>query len=106
LSSWWLPNEEGRPRLLKQVRNFLTTKPSDEKGEDLRDMKGIFSALSLSDTSSPESSQSAQERPALSRQSSSKLPITEEEYNSELDMLDVPTSAHGVYGDSPEFEWS
>jgi hypothetical protein len=103
LSEWWLPNQEGQPPMVRHIRNFITTKPVDEKGEDLRDMKGILMALSLSDTSSPESSQhspAGQERPVLSRQSSSKAPSSS--VQSDDPHFDFDTMAH-VYGDSPEF---
>lgn len=89
--------------MVRQIRNFITTKPVDEKGEDLRDMKGILMALSLSDTSSPESSQQSpagNDRPTLSRQSSSKAPTSNAP--SDDPHFDFENMAQ-IYGDSPEF---
>ncbi|KAF2433590.1 hypothetical protein EJ08DRAFT_60436 [Tothia fuscella] len=104
LSEWWLPNREGQPPMLRQIRKFMTTKPIDEKGEDLRDMKGILMALSL-DTSSPEIAQQnpgGADRPVLSRQSSSKAQAT----SAHSDGLITASAFHNTHGGSPEYDWS
>jgi len=63
---WWLPNEEGLPRTIKTIREFVqerTMPPRDQSSADVRDMKGLFSALDaltleeyggLSSSASPE----------------------------------------------------
>ncbi|KAF2836000.1 hypothetical protein M501DRAFT_940621 [Patellaria atrata CBS 101060] len=50
---WWLPNDENYPPLIRAMRTFIeerTISPRDRTGEDLRDMKGLFSAMSLDDS--------------------------------------------------------
>ena len=63
---WWLPNEEGYPPIVRSIRAFIeerTLKPRNQPGEDVRNMKGMFSKMSIFDespkespTNSPESS--------------------------------------------------
>jgi hypothetical protein len=79
----------------------------------LRDLKGIFASLSLSDTSSPESAHNSPEahdsRPPFHRQASGKAPgITSgnsDDGQFEWDMLNAPEKTV-AFGGSPEFEWS
>ncbi len=55
VSHWWLPNEEGLPPLIKSIREFVDrhpTVPRDKTSEDVRDMRGLFTALNLDDSSS------------------------------------------------------
>ncbi|KAF2242931.1 hypothetical protein BU26DRAFT_438087 [Trematosphaeria pertusa] len=57
-SDWWLPNDEGCPPIIRSIKNFIrdrTTAPKDQVSEDLREMRGIFSTLIISD-SPPEGS--------------------------------------------------
>lgn len=61
LSSWWLPQKQDAPSLILSVREFTAERMAmhkDDKSENLREMRGIFNTLSLSDDSSPESMQS------------------------------------------------
>jgi hypothetical protein len=49
---WWLPHDEGYPPIIRTIRKFVEERTSpaiDLPGEDLRDMKQIFSALKLDD---------------------------------------------------------
>ena len=50
---WWLPNDEGYFPILQAVREFIDYRarvPADTVQSDLRDMKGLFSALQLDET--------------------------------------------------------
>src|ERR1700753_4127194 len=61
LSSWWLPGNEGAPNVILSIRDFAAERMNilkDDKSENLREIRGIFNTLSLSDASSPESVQS------------------------------------------------
>ena len=52
-SDWWLPNDEGCPPIIRSIKDFIrerTTAPKDQVSEDLREMKGIFSTLTISDS--------------------------------------------------------
>lgn len=56
-SDWWLPNDEGCPRIIRSIKNFIlerSSQPKDQTSDDLREMKGIFSNLTLADTPSPD----------------------------------------------------
>jgi hypothetical protein len=51
----WLPNDENCPPIIRSIRKFVEERTSPAKDlptEDLRDMKGIFSSLSLDDETS------------------------------------------------------
>lgn len=53
VTKWWLPNDEGCPPIIRSIKDFIqerTTAPKDQTSEDLRDMKGLFSSLSLADS--------------------------------------------------------
>jgi hypothetical protein len=57
-SVWWLPDDENVPPVIRQIRDFTaerTHMQQDDKAANLREMRGIFNTLSLSDASSPES---------------------------------------------------
>jgi hypothetical protein len=52
-SDWWLPNDERCPRIIRSIKDFIherTTAPKDQTSEDLREMRGIFSTLTISDS--------------------------------------------------------
>ncbi|KAH7121191.1 hypothetical protein B0J11DRAFT_551654 [Dendryphion nanum] len=52
-SDWWLPNDESCPRIIRSIKDFImdrTTKPKDQTSEDLREMRGFFSTLTISDS--------------------------------------------------------
>ena len=62
VTHWWLPNDEGYPDIVREVRewtNERTTNPRDNLREAVRDMKLIFGRMKLDDTSSQESSPGA-----------------------------------------------
>ncbi|KAF2475639.1 uncharacterized protein BDR25DRAFT_211783 [Lindgomyces ingoldianus] len=92
-SDWWLPNDEGCPPIIRSIKNFIsdrTQEPKDQTSEDLREMRGIFSSLNISD--SPSSDRT------------SDTPI-----EGILGSAGVPTNLDEtlIYtGGSPDFAWS
>jgi hypothetical protein len=53
LSDWWFPNDEGCPRIIRSIKNFIrerTTEPKDQVSQDLREMRGLFSTITISDS--------------------------------------------------------
>jgi hypothetical protein len=116
VSDWWLPNEEGRPPLIKHIRHFIANRGTVPKGarqEDLMEMKGVFSQLNISDSSSPESyhgSSSKDPTPQLRRSASDPAPTMKQ---SPMNLDTIATEGTDsaiddeamVYGDSPEYEW-
>lgn len=58
-SDWWLPNDERCPPIIRDIKDFIqerTSAPKDQTSEDLREMRGIFSTLTLSDSPPSETS--------------------------------------------------
>jgi hypothetical protein len=58
LSQWWLPDLSTAPPIILSLREFIDGRVAplaDDKSEALREMRGIFQALSLSEPSTPES---------------------------------------------------
>ncbi|KAF9694300.1 hypothetical protein EKO04_007838 [Ascochyta lentis] len=52
-SDWWLPGDEGCPPIIRSIKNFIrerSTAPRDQVSEDLKEMRGIFSSLNISDS--------------------------------------------------------
>lgn len=52
-SDWWLPNDENCPPIIRSIKDFIkdrTQAPKDQVSEDLREMRGIFSSLTISDS--------------------------------------------------------
>lgn len=52
VTHWWLPNEEGYPKTVRAIREFIgyrSTMQTDEMGAHLRDMSGILGAMKMSD---------------------------------------------------------
>ncbi|KAH7382509.1 hypothetical protein DE146DRAFT_230062 [Phaeosphaeria sp. MPI-PUGE-AT-0046c] len=52
-SDWWLPEDEGCPRIIRTIKDFIkerTTAPKDQVSDDLREMRGIFNSLTISDS--------------------------------------------------------
>jgi hypothetical protein len=52
-SDWWLPNDEGCPPIIRTIKDFIkdrTQAPKDQVSDDLREMRGIFSSLTISDS--------------------------------------------------------
>lgn len=61
IQHWWLPGDEGYPAIIRSIRGFIEERagqPQDHRGEDLRDMKAIFSKLNLDENSRQKSSPS------------------------------------------------
>ncbi|KAG2413655.1 hypothetical protein HFD88_002844 [Aspergillus terreus] len=58
LNHWWLPNDEGYPEIIREVRAMTeerTTNPRDNFRESVRDMRTLFWNISLDDTESENS---------------------------------------------------
>lgn len=52
-SDWWLPNDEGCPPIIRSIKDFIrerSTAPKDQVSEDLKEMRGIFSSMNISDS--------------------------------------------------------
>lgn len=52
-SDWWLPNDEACPPIIRSIKDFIkdrTQAPKDQVSDDLREMRGIFSSLTISDS--------------------------------------------------------
>lgn len=52
-SDWWLPNDEGCPPIIRSIKDFIherATAPKDQVSEDLKEMKGIFGSMTISDS--------------------------------------------------------
>lgn len=53
LNEWWLPNNEGYPDIVREVRALTderTNNPQDDFRESLRDMKTLFGKVNLDDS--------------------------------------------------------
>lgn len=54
-SDWWLPDDEACPPIIRSIKDFIkerTTAPKDQVSDDLREMRGIFNSLTISDSPS------------------------------------------------------
>lgn len=52
-SDWWLPNDEMCPPIIRSIKDFIkerTQAPKDQVSDDLREMRGIFSSMTISDS--------------------------------------------------------
>lgn len=53
ISRWWLPDDQGYPVLVQNIRAFMEDRAIHSRGqtksEDVRDMKALLSKLSISD---------------------------------------------------------
>lgn len=61
LNHWWLPNDEGYPDIVREVRALTeerTNNPQDDFRESVRDMKTLFWKITLDDSESDKSSPS------------------------------------------------
>jgi hypothetical protein len=79
MSEWWLPNEKP-PSVVKQIREFIMERQNinqDTKSTSVREMRGIFNTLSLSDASSPESVASPSSGSAARQPSDPRSPTEE-----------------------------
>ena len=62
LNHWWLPNDEGYPEIVREVRALTDERmngPQDGFRESVRDMKTLFGNTNLGDTESNKSPPSA-----------------------------------------------
>ncbi|KAF2002236.1 hypothetical protein P154DRAFT_142877 [Amniculicola lignicola CBS 123094] len=92
-ADWWLPNDEGCPPIIRSMKNFIferTIAPRDQTSEDLREMRGIFTTLSISD--SPTSSENTGSTPQ-------EVHAVLSGVSSNLDETIIYT------GGSPDYEW-
>jgi hypothetical protein len=54
-ADWWLPNDDSCPLIIRSIKDFIkerTTAPKDQVSDDLREMRGIFNSLTISDSPS------------------------------------------------------
>jgi len=52
-SDWWLPNDESCPPIIRSIKDFIkerTQAPKDQVSDDLREMRGIFNSMTISDS--------------------------------------------------------
>ncbi|KAL6710904.1 hypothetical protein ACN47E_006779 [Coniothyrium glycines] len=52
-SDWWLPDDEACPPIIRTIKDFIkdrTQAPKDQVSDDLREMRGIFSSMTISDS--------------------------------------------------------
>jgi hypothetical protein len=111
LSNWWLPEEQ--PRLVRQIRDFVQSKPSGDKETSLYELQGIFKSLQLGEASSPESvsgiSTIINERPLLARQTSARsttaFSAASEDTHFDFDIM-AAHDRNQALGESPHFEWT
>lgn len=111
VSHWWLP--EDQPRLVKQVRDFVQSKPSDDTETNLYELKGIFTALQLGNANSPESiggtSPTNNERPELARHASARsntaMSAHSDDTHFDFDVMAAHDRTHAL-GESPNFKWT
>lgn len=62
LNHWWLPNDEGYPDIVREIREWTTERVTDARDtfrESVRDLKAVFGNMSLEDCSSAGSSPGA-----------------------------------------------
>lgn len=111
VSHWWLP--EDQPHLVKQIRDFVHSKPSDDNETNLYELKGIFKALQLGNADSPDSvggtSPTGVERPSLARhisaRSTTAMSAHSDDTHFDFDVMAAHDRTHAL-GRSPDFEWT
>lgn len=96
-SDWWLPNDEGCPPIIRSIKDFIRDRsqaPKDQVSDDLREMRGIFSSMTISD-SPPSDNMTVTSADGLGNASVK-----------ENDMYGSPAwnSGHGTDGKRPEAE--
>lgn len=56
IEDWWLPNGEGKPRILEEIRTVVMDRtryaqqrerPGQDQGRDLREIKGLFEVMEI-----------------------------------------------------------
>lgn len=110
VSHWWLP--EDQPRLVKQIRDFVQSKPNDDIEANLYELKGIFKDLQLgggSPGSTSETSPASLERPGLARHTSARsmtaMSAHSDDTHFDFDVMAAHDRTHAL-GGSPDFEWT
>jgi len=110
ISHWWLPEEQ--PRLVKQIREFVQSKPSDDTETNLYELKGIFRSLQLggdSPSSTGDTSPTNNERPKLARHASARsmtdMSAHSDDTHFDFDVMAEHDRTHAL-GVSPDFEWT
>ena len=112
MSHWWLPEEQ--PRLVKQIREFVQSKPNDDTETNLYELKGIFKNLALDTTSSPtdstaDSSPGNGERPKLARhvsaRSATAMSAHSDDTHFDFDVMAAHDKTHAL-GEDPGFDWT
>jgi hypothetical protein len=79
MSEWWLPDEKPPP-VVTQIREFIFERQNirqDTQSASVREMRGIFNTLNLSDASSPESVASPSSGSAARQPSDPRSPTEE-----------------------------
>jgi len=114
LSEWWLPNDESTPPIIRHIREFIAdrnAKPRVAQDEDILEMKGLYNALSLSNSASPESNhEPGKHSPPRLRRTTSDPTGKQSDGNFESISSSVPPQSaveHDamIFSNSPEFEW-
>lgn len=104
VSHWWLPNEEGLPVMLRSIRELINDRNSGRQHDqvqqdDIREMKGLFSNMSIDQTPSPPTQQSQSPgQPGVRPGRMEKGKGPEDETMTQDDAL--------VWEDSPEYGWA
>ncbi|KAK7710121.1 hypothetical protein SLS57_008459 [Botryosphaeria dothidea] len=103
VSHSWLPNNEGMPDIITQIRGFIeerATIPRDQNRQDLREMRGIFEGLSVKDRKG--SGASHDSASAAAAAATFNLGATGEE----LASIDFGVDDAMIYENSPDYGWT
>ena len=95
MTGWWLPNDEGYPRIIRAIRAFIEFRvrvPPDAIGMDIRDMSGIFKQLNIAplETKMPDDPRQGQM-------------TTDDE--SSYDVIDTSVDPSASWDSSPDHDW-
>lgn len=103
VSHTWLPNNEGLPDIVLQIRAFVderATVPQDQNRQDLREMRGIFDNLSVKERKGSGASHDSASVAAAAATLS--LGATGEE----LANMDFGVGDAMIYENSPDYGWN
>ncbi|EOD43211.1 putative c6 finger domain protein [Neofusicoccum parvum UCRNP2] len=103
VSQSWLPNNEGMPNIILQIRSFIeerATIPKDQNRQDLREMRGIFENLSVKERKG--SGASHDSASAAAAAAAFSLGATGEE----LANMDFGAGDAMIYENSPDYGWN
>lgn len=120
LRHWWLPHNEGFPRILRTIRKLILDRdegpPRDQISEDLREMRGIFFSLSIdanarSPSTSTTSTTSTEGRKGKERVSEvhdvkTESASTMQSMDEKMGMDWPVTDDTFVYDKSPDLDWT